>query len=118
MKSKFRKQLATRGSLSVCVFLIALTFGKSLFAQTQPDLSAIRLPAGFSIEIWSDDVANARSLALGDNGTVFVSTRRDGRVYALVPRDGAKPRPERTPMKRLTKPGVPDFAMALRGETR
>jgi glucose/arabinose dehydrogenase len=91
MKSKFRKGRAMRVPLLVCAFLIALTSGRSLFAQTQPDLSAIRLPAGFSIEIWSDDVANARSMALGDNGTVFVSTRRDGRVYALVPRGGAKP---------------------------
>lgn len=57
----------------------------------EPDLSAIRLPPGFSIEIWSDDVPNARSMALGDDGTVFVATRRDGRVYAAIPRDGAEP---------------------------
>lgn len=58
-------------------------------AQTELDLSAIKLPAGFSIEIWADDVPNARSLALGDNGTVFAATRRDGRVYAVIP--GANP---------------------------
>jgi glucose/arabinose dehydrogenase len=60
-------------------------------AQAELDLSALRLPPGFSIEIWSDEVPNARSLALGDNGTVFVATRRDGRVFALIPRDDARP---------------------------
>jgi len=60
-------------------------------AQTELDLDAIEMPPGFSIEIWADDVPNARSLTLGDNGTVFVATRRDGRVYALVPAENTAP---------------------------
>ena len=60
-------------------------------AQGGPVLSDIRLPDGFVIAIWSDAVPNARSLALGNNGTVFVATRRDGRVYALTPTEGAPP---------------------------
>ena len=60
-------------------------------AQAELDLSHIRLPPGFSIEIWSDEVPNARSLALGENGTVFVATRRDGRVYALRPNENTSP---------------------------
>ncbi len=60
-------------------------------AQSELDLSEIKLPAGFSIEIWSDQVPNARSLALGAKGTVFAATRSDGRVYALIPRDNASP---------------------------
>ena len=68
-----------------------LVFGNLAFARSGPVLADINLPPGFSIEIWSDDVPNARSLALGDNGTVFVSTRRDGRVYAVTSRnDGSK----------------------------
>jgi glucose/arabinose dehydrogenase len=53
-----------------------------------PRLGGLRLPPGFSIEIYSDKVPNARSLALGPRGTVFVSTFRDSRVYAVVDRDG------------------------------
>lgn len=45
-------------------------------------LDRIRLPAGFSIEVYAR-VPGARSLALGDRGTVFVGTMREGRVYAL-----------------------------------
>lgn len=68
-----------------------LTISPVACAQSELDLSEINLPPGFSIEIWSDEVPNARSLALGANGTVFASTRRDGRVYALMPRDNASP---------------------------
>lgn len=47
-------------------------------------LDGIRLPPGFSISIYADNVPGARSLALGDNGTVFVGTRETGKVYALL----------------------------------
>lgn len=60
------------------------------FAQGVPDLDDISLPPGFSIEIWADNVPNARSLALGDDGTVFVATRRDGRVYAVQTSGGER----------------------------
>ncbi len=50
-------------------------------------LEDIELPPGFVIEEYAD-VSNARSLALGDNGTVFVSTRRDRSVYAVIANDG------------------------------
>lgn len=43
----------------------------------------IELPAGFEIEEYAS-VRNARSLALGDEGTVFVSTRSGRSVYAVV----------------------------------
>ncbi len=46
-------------------------------------LEDIELPAGFQIEEYAS-VPNARSLALGDEGTVFVSTRKGRSVYAVV----------------------------------
>ena len=47
-------------------------------------LSSIELPPGFKIELYTDSVPGARSLTLGDHGTVFVGTRKAGRVYAVV----------------------------------
>ena len=47
-------------------------------------VDTIRLPAGFRIEVWAR-VPDARSLALGRGGTVFVGTREDGDVYAVRP---------------------------------
>jgi len=46
-------------------------------------LDDIRVPAGFSVEEFAD-VPKARSLALGDKGTVFVSNLRGRSVYAVV----------------------------------
>lgn len=51
-------------------------------------LDRISLPPGFEMTLYATDVPEARSLALGANGTVFVGSRRAGNVYALVDRNG------------------------------
>ena len=53
-------------------------------AASKLPLQQIKLPPGFKIELYADSVPNARSLVLGDKGTVFVSTRTEGKIYALV----------------------------------
>lgn len=50
-------------------------------------LDKIKLPEGFTISLFSDNVPNARSMALSKDGTVFVGTRSNGNVYALQDRD-------------------------------
>jgi len=55
-------------------------------AGADVDLDDISLPAGFAIEVYAD-VPNARSMAAGDNGTIFVANRRASSVYAIVPGD-------------------------------
>ncbi|RYZ51206.1 MAG: hypothetical protein EOP49_12250 [Sphingobacteriales bacterium] len=60
---------------------------KALTKTRDPRLQDIRLPPGFSISIFADSVVNARSLALGANGTVFVSTKEEDKVYALRDED-------------------------------
>ncbi len=62
--------------------LTAVT-GLVLSSASLASLDDIRLPPGFRIQEYAD-VPNARSLALGDRGTLFVSTRRAGEVYAVV----------------------------------
>ena len=44
----------------------------------------IQLPPRFKIELYAAGVPNARSLTLGADGTVFVGSRRAGKVYALT----------------------------------
>lgn len=51
-------------------------------------LDTITLPPGFSISIYSDEVPGARSMAIGDKGTLFVGTRPEGKVYAVVDNNG------------------------------
>ena len=53
-------------------------------------LDQIKLPPGFVIQLYADGVANARQMALGDKGTLFVGSRTARRVYAVVDRDGDK----------------------------
>ena len=48
----------------------------------------ISLPPGFTITVFNDDVGNARALARGDQGTIFVGSRGRGAVYALRDEDG------------------------------
>jgi glucose/arabinose dehydrogenase len=50
----------------------------------------LKLPKGFKIEAYVSGVANARSLRLGDKGTVFVSNRQLDKVYAIVDRNGKR----------------------------
>ncbi len=51
--------------------------------QSDPDLSYLSVPEGFSVTYYAKDVPGARSLTLGVNGTVYVGTRQTGAVYAL-----------------------------------
>ncbi|MFK7972770.1 MAG: sorbosone dehydrogenase family protein [Bacteroidia bacterium] len=46
-------------------------------------LERLNLPEGFSISIFAE-VQNARSLARGAKGTIFVGNRREDKVYAVV----------------------------------
>ncbi len=58
-------------------------------AEDPPQPAKLVVPAGFNIEVLVDDVPNARSMALGDQGTLFVSTRKLGKVYAVTGLDSA-----------------------------
>ena len=70
--------------VAALVSLVACTSSRS---ESSDSLSLIRLPDGFSISLYASHVPNARSLALGEGGTVFVGTRSEGSVYALVDGD-------------------------------
>ncbi len=47
-------------------------------------LDRLVLPKGFHVAVYSDQVPNARELALGAQGTVFVGSMDAGKVYALT----------------------------------
>jgi glucose/arabinose dehydrogenase len=56
----------------------------------QIPVDKIKLPPGFKISVWADGISNARSMALGDRGTVFLGSRVAGNVYAVVDRGGKR----------------------------
>lgn len=51
-------------------------------------LDQIELPAGFHIAVYADGVENARQMALGGQGTLFVGSMQAGKVYAVIDTDG------------------------------
>ena len=88
------------------------TMKDSKLAPNPPGLTAkpaseipvdkVKLPKGFAISLWAEGLPNARSIAVGDKGTVFVGTRLVGNVYAVVERDGK--REVKTIIKNLHRP--------------
>src|ERR1700741_4750699 len=61
---------------------------------SEDDLAAmmkkIKLPAGFKIEVWAPSVLQARQMAWGDKGTLFVGTFDLGNVYAITDKGGKR----------------------------
>lgn len=74
-------------STPIVTVVAAIALG-CLSALTQADVTAaqlksLQLPAGFTIEVLTDAVPNARQMALSSAGTLFVGTRSKGNVYAV-----------------------------------
>ena len=65
-------------------------------------IDKLKVPAGFKVEVWAEDVPEGRSMALGDKGTVFVGNRNLSNVYAIVDKGGK--REVKTVLKGLTNP--------------
>lgn len=43
----------------------------------------LKLPDGFKVDVYAEGIVNARSMCLSPSGTLYVSTRNEGNVYAL-----------------------------------
>jgi glucose/arabinose dehydrogenase len=50
-------------------------------------LDQIKLPPGFTIDVYATGVAGAREMALSPNGTLFVGSIAEGNVYAVLDDD-------------------------------
>ena len=84
--------------------LVALFLGAApTHAQTRLPLERIKLPPGFEITVFAEGIQDARSMALGEKGTLFVGTRDAGNVYAIK-HDGRKATQVMTIAKRLNSP--------------
>jgi glucose/arabinose dehydrogenase len=57
-------------------------------AETGLPLERLNLPEGFVIETFAEGVDDARSMAIGDKGTLFVGTRKANKLYAIQDLDG------------------------------
>jgi glucose/arabinose dehydrogenase len=71
-------------------------------AELAAMMKKIKLPEGFSIEVYASNVLEARQMAWGDKGTLFVGSFSLGNVYAI--KDNGGKREVKTVLKGLTMP--------------
>lgn len=70
-----------------CVAMLT-QFGALASPATDAVLANIKTVPGFKLEVYADNVPGARSMALGQKGTLFVGTRKDV-VYAITGTPGS-----------------------------
>ena len=59
-------------------------------SELEAIVGKIKLPPGFKIAVYVSGIDQARQMALGDNGTLFVGTFDKGKVNAVVDEGGKK----------------------------
>jgi glucose/arabinose dehydrogenase len=70
-------------------FLLSLSCNGQGNKKNYIQLETIKLPDGFSITVWAEDVPDARSLAMNTDGSlIFVGNRQGKNVYALKDTNG------------------------------
>jgi glucose/arabinose dehydrogenase len=81
---ELRRWTGKRVARAVLVLALSVPAGPTAADDIEARLAEIRLPEGFRIEIFADKVRNARSMTLGEQGTLFVGTRRRREVHAIT----------------------------------
>lgn len=57
---------------------------------SESELPKLTVPKGFKVEVYAHGIGNARTLRIGDKGTVFVSNRLLDKVYAITEKSGKR----------------------------
>jgi len=78
--------------LALCLLLACSPNGNDAGAagpsrHSRLPVSEIHLPPGFAIDVYTDQVPNAREMALSPRGILYVGSNGAGKVYAVVDRD-------------------------------
>jgi glucose/arabinose dehydrogenase len=68
-------------ALLVSLASLATPHASALIAQTPASLT---VPAGFRVEVYAENVQNARAMARGPQGTLFVGSMAAGKVHAVI----------------------------------
>jgi glucose/arabinose dehydrogenase len=74
--------------VALVLFSMILFFVENRIEAGSLPLDTIKLPPGFVITVYADNVPNARGMTLGQHGTLFVGSRDKGDVYAVIDKDG------------------------------
>jgi len=74
--------------VALIIFSMILLFVENRIHASSLPLDTIKLPPGFAITVYADNVPNARGMTLGQHGTLFVGSMKKGNVYAVIDKDG------------------------------
>ncbi|QYK00975.1 PQQ-dependent sugar dehydrogenase [Shewanella psychrotolerans] len=75
------KTMSCRFSLAL-ITLVASIISVAAKAESQPIM--ITVTKGFGLSLYASDLGDAKQMALGDKGTLFVGTHKSGEIQALV----------------------------------
>ena len=67
-------------------------------------LSKLKLPPGFKIELWSTGTPGVRAMSRGESGKIYAGTRPLGRVYEIT--DAGGQRTSRVVVDKLDQPAT------------
>ena len=74
-------------------------------------IGKVKLPKGFTAEIWATGMPGGRAMARGDSGKIYMGTRGLGRVYEVT--DEGSRRTSRVVVDKLTQPA----GVAMHGDS-
>ena len=87
MRRRHALVLLVAGGL-IALIAVGCGYLAGFFPSAAAEAGDIALPPGFRIAVYAPDVPNARQMAAGPPGVLFVGSRSAGKVYAVVDRDG------------------------------
>jgi glucose/arabinose dehydrogenase len=91
MRSLYRRALVSLLLLLVLLVGVGCWY-RGYLTGVLPSAAAeagdLKVPAGFHIAVYAANVPNAREMALGPEGVLFVGSLSEGKVYAVVDRAG------------------------------
>jgi len=77
--------VAPKASLLIGIaFMVLILGGCSSENNSSLILDKLHAPNGFSVEVFANNVPDARQLARGTNGTIYAGSRGEGKVYAIT----------------------------------
>ena len=82
MKNYTTKKFITKLVIPALSLILCCNYSNNNAGSNQ--YSDIKLPPGFKIDTFAENVKGARSMALSPNGVLYVGTRDAGSVYAIL----------------------------------
>lgn len=80
--------VSMRGMLAFIILFFSVGYCRQAGGYDGIHLDLVKLPPGYKIDLFAADIPGARSMVMGPGGVLFVGTRKEGKIYAVVDRNG------------------------------